>query len=678
MSDIPREVLSEHFQKHMEGRRLCSAVFFTYQFEPGFFEAQVLPVFIDIPLSPVTGIRLVQLEDALSKLPGHVAVYYQAGQLISGDYGGAKLDISRIPFRHRTGVFHPKNVFLLVQDEKPDEGGRFPQTLIVAAMSANLTESGWWYNVEACHVEEIRAGDKTRIKDDLKSFLRRVKQRTGESGYQKALEDILAFLDTSDSRLHKTMEGRLQSHFYGGGATVTEFLKGATDGALEGLYLEVVSPFFDEAGICRPLQEMVDAFHPKETRVYLPRTESGEAECREDLFKSVAAMPGVKWGSIPKDLIRMGKNEDLKSRYVHAKVYRFFSQNPKREFWFTGSVNLTSAAHQAAGNVESGFLVETSPARRPEFWLQADEKPPQRFKGRSENGSSPATGCTCLNIRYHWDSNRAEGYWDATGDSLALQVASRGIAVGDVPPLKSRVWTDLGNGFATRLGEFLVEASLVDVLGEGLIPLQLLVQEEGMHRKPSLLRQLSAEDILRFWSLLTPEQRSELIGTLAGFQGAAGQGAELAFKAKRLADTGSLFGQFAGIFHGFAGLDRGVRQALEEDREKDANYRLFGNKHDSLGHLLEMVGMESEHSDPVNRYVMTLCARQVCREIAKDFPDYWAGHPAEAALLDARFEELKTLRTALAESGDAEMPEFLDWFERWFLHKATPAIAGPA
>lgn len=74
MAEIPREVLSEHFQERMEGRRLVSAVFLTFRFDPAFFEQEVLPVFLDIPLSHAAAIKLVQLEDALRTLAGSIAV----------------------------------------------------------------------------------------------------------------------------------------------------------------------------------------------------------------------------------------------------------------------------------------------------------------------------------------------------------------------------------------------------------------------------------------------------------------------------------------------------------------------------------------------------------------------------------------------------------------------------
>lgn len=187
MAEIPHEVLSEHLQERMKGRRLLSAVFLTYQFDPGFFEQEVLPVLVDVPLSHSVPIRLVQLEDTLRALPGEVAVYYDANGLVTGDAGSARLDVRRVPIRHRTGIFHPKNVFMLTESEEEDGAGARVQTLIIASLSANLTRAGWWENVEACHVEEIAEGEKTRLRDDLAACLERVRHKTSAADEHYAL-----------------------------------------------------------------------------------------------------------------------------------------------------------------------------------------------------------------------------------------------------------------------------------------------------------------------------------------------------------------------------------------------------------------------------------------------------------------------------------------------------------
>ena len=141
MVEIPRAVLSEQFEARLGDRRLLAAVFVTFRFDPEFFEQQVLPVFLGVPTSHSEAIRRVQLEDALKEVPHRVAVYYDQSGLNS-DAKSARLDVSRVPIVHRTGIFHPKNVLALVEAKEADDDGYRAQSLIVACMSANLTRAG--------------------------------------------------------------------------------------------------------------------------------------------------------------------------------------------------------------------------------------------------------------------------------------------------------------------------------------------------------------------------------------------------------------------------------------------------------------------------------------------------------------------------------------------------------
>ncbi|MGH7461305.1 MAG: hypothetical protein ACREMA_09790, partial [Longimicrobiales bacterium] len=150
---IERDVLSAAFQDAMSGSRLLAAVFLTFRFDPGFFEQEILPVFFDIPMSHAPLARVLHLEDLLRRT-GPVAVYYDRRALVPGT--SARTDFQRIGVTHRTGYFHPKNVFLLVESE----GDQAPKTtsLIVASLSANLTRAGWWQNVEVAHIERAELG----------------------------------------------------------------------------------------------------------------------------------------------------------------------------------------------------------------------------------------------------------------------------------------------------------------------------------------------------------------------------------------------------------------------------------------------------------------------------------------------------------------------------------------
>ena len=131
MAEIPHAVLSEQLEERLRGRRLVAAVFLTFRFDPEFFEQEILPVFLDVPLSHASAIKLVQLEDALLSVPDGVAVYYDQNGLVP-EAGPARLDVKRIAIRHRTGIFHPKNFFALVEDVVPNEDGHLSRALIVA------------------------------------------------------------------------------------------------------------------------------------------------------------------------------------------------------------------------------------------------------------------------------------------------------------------------------------------------------------------------------------------------------------------------------------------------------------------------------------------------------------------------------------------------------------------
>src|SRR5487761_484032 len=212
MPDIPRAVLSEHLQETMRGRRLVSAVFLTYRFDPGFFEQEILPVLLDVPLSHAIPIRLLQLEDALRSLPGQIAVYFDVNGIRTAT-SSAKLDVRRIPIHHHTGIFHPKNLFLLVEEQPTDTAMPPARTLIVASMSANLTRAGWWENVEGCHVEQIAEGDRTRLRDDLETFLLMIRGKAASRTDHEALNGMLALLRGTEQRAKKSINDQLHRHF---------------------------------------------------------------------------------------------------------------------------------------------------------------------------------------------------------------------------------------------------------------------------------------------------------------------------------------------------------------------------------------------------------------------------------------------------------------------------------
>lgn len=673
MSDrIPRQVLSEHIQERMKGRRLVSAVFLTFRFEPGFFEQQVLPVILDVSASHVEKIRAVQLEDALREVKGDIAVYYDANGLVDGASGSAKLDIRRIPVRHHTGIFHPKNAFLLVEPEDAAEDGSRQRTLIVASLSANLTRAGWWENVESCHVEEIAEGDKSPLKDDLRRFLESLARRVDSGGPHTAVRDVIEFLRDLEQYQTRSAGGTLHPRFFDGTSSFVDFLDNAAGAEIRGAYLEIISPYFDDAEDSAPLYDLLARFEPKAVHIYLPHKATGEVACRRELYESVRELDGVRWGTLGGKWLALGSSSDAAPRFVHAKVYRFFTQSPKREITFVGSVNLTSSAFQKGGNLETGFLIDFVPPLRPDFWLVPEAKKATAFVVEHEGDSVAMSGGSALNLRYSWETGIAEGYWDKPSESPILSLSARDVDIGELPVLPSREWTPLGATLSGGVASLLPETSFFKVSGEGEEPSLILVQEEGMTHKPSLLLQLSAADILRYWSLLTANQRAAFIEEHASTLALGGDGSELvtAINYRQLNDT--LFDRFAGVFHAFGCLERAVKDALADGREKEVDSRLFGKKYDSLGHLLDRVAAEKDTGDDVDRYVLVLCAHQLVNLLRTEYSEFCSARPDQTKELRHKVSEMESgLRQRIAASG-GDMPAFLAWFDRWFLERAKP------
>jgi len=669
---IPRAVLSDAFEGHLEGRRLRAGVFLTFQFEPDFFEQEVLPVLLGVSVSNERAtLRLVQLEEALRSVE-HLAVYYDP-RALEGQ-SSAKLDVRRIPVLWPKGRFHPKNVLLLLEDAEPpaeDGSERRPDLLLFATMSANLTRHGWWENLEVAHIEAVEAGARCSFRDNILRLLERVKAASPPGTDHGALESVRKVVRGLDQRKHTSVDGELHPQFYVGNEPVGEFLGKMLGQNTSCLNLEVISPYFDQAGSAKPLIELKERLEPREVRVFLPRGNDGRALCGEEFYRRVKKMEGVGWGRLPQDLLRRGSGDAAAARGVHAKVYRFFDPNRRYEALFVGSVNLTNAAHSGEENLETGILMETNPKEVPEWWLAVDGSKPERFEERPEEDEGAPGPGVALSVRYSWDTGKAEAFWDRKHASARLQIEAQGSLLFELSRMPPQEWRRLPEEDARRLGEVLQSTAFLTVRVEGKNDALILVQEEGMAHKPSLLLSLSAADILRLWALLRPEQRSLLLEQRMEEILAAARKAGVEVGPVETAPRG-MFDTFAGIFHSFGCLERGVLAALEGGRDREARYRLLGQKYDSLPRLLDQVSVEEKGIDPVERYLILLCARQVLDRVEEEAREFVARHRGEVKALRQRLDRLEEARAAIPFEGPEERGAFFGWYEEWFLKRAAP------
>lgn len=686
MADLPRAVLSERLEEALAGTRLVAAVFLAFEFDPGFFEQEILPLFFGIPLSHAPRLRAVQLEDALRSVPDGITVLYDRNGLISGERSGG-LDYARVPINRKMGVFHPKNAFILVERdateaEQAKDSTATRRSLVVMTMSANLTRSGWWRNVEVSDFEVVDPDEKSSVAGTIRLMLGRLARGLGTRGVtvsSRPFEAIRKFLAQVQTYVQVSHDGLLFPQFYDGTDSLIGFLKRKTGRALMGMKLEVVSPYFDEKFEGSAIEELVATFQPSETRVYLPRNDSGEALCSDELLEGLVSMNGATWAKLSQDLLSSGSAIGAKPRFVHAKILRFFNQRPMKEVLFVGSVNMTRPAIDAK-NLETGVLSERENPRKLDWWMDPLSTGHVKAAAVREDEDRASEGGTPLMLKYSWTSTAGAAFWDASTVSPKIVVTDAGEAIFELHALSPSSWIDLDGDHSKRLRTALERTAMLGVVMPDGATGRLLVQEEGLHHRPSLLLDLTPAEILKYWTLLTPAQRASFIesrapGDLAGSE----EGAALLARVAETRIKTTFFDRFAGIFSAFACLERDITAAIESGKSREAEYRLFGDKHDSLPRLLGKIAESAEkgEGDPVDHYVTALCARQLVESLERDLPDFMRERSTSTAALKEAVTRACAIRMKIAGQADSDMEHFLDWFDTWFLAKASP-IKGDA
>lgn len=672
MTDIPQEVLGEALSRALRGRHVRAAVFTTFTFDPGFFELQVLPYLFDRPdrtFHRVDKARRAQLEEALRPVD-QLAVYYDRAAL-DQDATPAQTDFRRIDVRRKTGgFFHPKVILALVDEPDPDPPAIAYQSLVVGVLSANLTRAGWWENVETAHFEELRdeALDSSRVpfRRDLLSLIRRIRESAAPDEDQRALDLIHEFVrrrtatDTYDSNKAKH---RYLTRLFTGQSDFPAWLEevGLGNG---GWNLEIVSPYFDRAH-GETIRRLIEAVGAKETRVFLPREADGSAAVTRECFEALDGL--VRWADLPTAVRTPSGRAHTKGampRRVHAKVYRLWRQG-EQDVAIVGSVNATAAAHShgAAGNLEAAFLVDCTDRLRQRWWLEPLDKPPRTFSSRVAEASAVTDESFAdVSFRFRWDTVELHARSES-GTSEPLAVAQPGgVVLFQLPKMTWGKWVPLGRDAAERVQELLRSTSYLEVRGpKGAW--RVLVREEGMVYRPSVVTTWTPEEILMYWSLLSPAQRERfMIERLTA--GASEEGLDQSVK-QRFEAGNTVFDRFAGVYHAFERFHQHIREALAAGRTREAEELLFGEKFDSLPVLLRGV-LERDDGDPVVAYVTLLSARQLRERIAAAHSQFLRDHREAVARLDALIDRYPAVRDRIGLDGD-DVDRFFEWYEQQFL-----------
>ena len=142
-----KEIIKQQLIEKIADKTVIAAAFYTFNFQPAFFENYVLPVLV-----PTLEFKNSRLYNAIlwrkTTLP-KVVVYYDDSIQKMSDSSAPLQDYELCPVRIER-FFHPKASFILVQNKENE------RSLIVVLGSNNLTRAGWCDNIEVATIIELK------------------------------------------------------------------------------------------------------------------------------------------------------------------------------------------------------------------------------------------------------------------------------------------------------------------------------------------------------------------------------------------------------------------------------------------------------------------------------------------------------------------------------------------
>ena len=538
-------VLEDALTSSIGGGRVTHAVFATHDFDPAFFQDQILPTLLPDDLSRHRLRRALQVHHHLANEGLKVDVLYEHGALVADGPAVGRLNWNSFPVHLTTGVFHPKLVLCLCEDE----AGTY---LVVMTSSANLRTSSWRTNVESGHVEVLRAGQQHGLVSGLRELLIELRTR----GEGAASKEIRTFVERELSPYTNwRVNGRVLPALYPGlvvrqrpepRESLPEFLASRLGNQRWDLKLEVVSPFLDK-GDATVLQEFMDWLGVVEARIVLPRV-AGKISVTPEVFKAVGETSRASWAAFrDRTIMATGQGLEAGERRLHAKAYRLFrGGSDPVEFTFVGSPNLTTPGHSGRNNWEIGIL-EQSEKPNTQWALDriAPDPMPSEFEPL-EPEDAEKLGVP-LDVQFDWATMDATlRWWGKSAADVTLEGA--GLTMGLASVQVAKGWQTVPGELSQALSARLVVASLLMAsVGERRGP--VLVAEVNMDQKPFALDgiQLTAAQILAMWAM-DEEGIRRFLGR-AKVKSLPGEPAD----EFDLPDTvTSMFERFAGIYHGFS------------------------------------------------------------------------------------------------------------------------------
>lgn len=635
--------ITSYINEELQGKKVLSAIFTTYNFEPEFFETEIIPILFQdekyYSQHPI--IKRFQVKEELEKSEIDLEVFYDKTVFDSEET--PQMEYSHHAITHPNGAFHAKLIYILFENEKGTK------TLLLYAGSNNLSKAGWWDNIEAGNYILV---DRTHsisqyTSDNIYKSLSYLKGKRQIKHNSNTIEAIEKFLYDNEKIVNSN-----QTYFY------FQRYKNYTCKHLfnKVLYkkrpaitnLDIISPFFSDSD---DSDLHINTFENKfDIKILLPKNPQGKILCTPQYYEHCKLDENVSWSIFTEEMekgleIESDSNGEANFRKLHGKIYHFYNENSS--WFFTGSFNFSYQAFNK--NIEAGFLYKSDEKCQS---LLVENSLDPTFETNLMDVDNPYKkddlNSLDVAILFDWDTKTLVLKSNATElDNFVTLTNSTG-QVLDTIAINENLESE--SSASKVLYKYLEKNSYVYILGQAI-----LVQHVNWKYKPNNFPPMSISEILSIYSSLdikddTSEQRyiMHLLRELEK------QGALYESSTRELDLNGKdFFSEYAEIFFSFRKLHSALVYAKESKDNQLLEYYFRMQYPDSFASIIEKIETDNK-IDITTRYLVALSIEEIYETI-----DQYKKDPL--------FHNLTKLKEKIKQEIGQE--DFMQWFEEEFKYK---------
>lgn len=631
------KTITEYISHEIKNKKVTHIIFTTYNFEPDFFETEIIPLFFqeDLYYSNQPTIKRYQVGRALEKSGINIELFYDKNVFLSDDI--PQMEYYHQAVNHLNGAFHPKVIYILFED-----------SLLLYAGSNNITKAGWWDNIETGNY--IVIDKKHRISEvTSKNIKKSLKYLKTQQVFESSNSSILAiekFLK-ENVKIAKTNT----DYFYfqsNKSDSCKKFFKEYLSTKITNA--EIISPFFAD----NSKSDLHKKLFPKEYTInmLLPKNQQDKAMCTKEYYEYCKS-ENIIWSkftvAIEKKL-EINKDTDGNSppyRKLHAKIFHFY--NNQTSWFLSGSFNFTYKALN--DNIEAGFFYK-SDMKSDNLLEEIDGD--ERFEEKLEDIDNPTVEGVeelDINILFDWNTKK-----------LRIELA-------EMPTLSKFILTDNEGRELQRISVDAKSIQIENISNTLLLYMEknsyiyisnqsILIQHINWQYKPFIFSQMSISDILSIYSGLNIDEKEErYIAHMLQELDKQGALYESSLNDIVIVER-DFFSEYSEIFYSFRKLKIILLEAKKEDNHNLLEYYFRMQYPDSFSSIIKKI-QEDSKLDIATKYIVVLSLEEIYNDVKK----------YENCDEFKTLKELKTDIKTVIIKNYPEQKEFLDWFEMEFLYK---------